>query len=111
VPDAAGMLMLKVHRLPERAWNMGFAPFAILTAKRPLAGSSGDLAFLRDAYGLTATEAEIAMLLRQGRTRSQIREVRGITQETLRSHLRALFAKLGVKRETEAIHLLHALLS
>lgn len=110
-PDGAGTLMMKLHRLPAREWNMGFAPFAILTVKRPLAACPTDVAFLRDGYGLTATEAEIALLLRQGRSRDQVREMRGITQETLRSHLRALFAKLGVKRETEAIHLLHALLS
>ncbi|MCD2315342.1 helix-turn-helix transcriptional regulator [Sphingomonas sp. IC-11] len=110
-PDAAGMLMLKVHRLPSREWNMGFAPFAILIAKRPPGGSDADVAVLRDAYGLTVAEAEIAMLLRAGRTREAICAVRAITRETLRSHLRSLFSKLGVKKETEAIHLLHALLS
>ncbi|OWK28568.1 helix-turn-helix transcriptional regulator [Sphingomonas mucosissima] len=110
-PTPAGVLMLKVHRLPDREWNMGFAPFAILIAKRPPAADSADAAFLRETYGLTASEAEIALLLRLGRTRAQICTARAITGETLRSHLRSLFGKLGVRRETEAIHLLHALLS
>ena len=111
VADGAGVLMLKLHRLPAREWNMGFAPFAILVAKRSGGSSAADLEFLREAYGLTASEAEIALLLRAGRPRDSICAARGITRETLRSHLRALFAKLGVSRETEAIHLLHALLS
>lgn len=110
-PDAAGMLMLKWHCLPPREWNMGFAPYAILIAKRPPSGNAADVAVLREAYGLTAAEAEIAILLRMGRTRDAICEVRAITHETLRSHLKSLFSKLSVKRETEAIHLLHALLS
>jgi DNA-binding CsgD family transcriptional regulator len=111
VPDGVGVLVLKLHRLPEREWNMGFAPFAILIAKRSGGVSTVDLAFLRNGYGLTMAEAEIALLLRAGQTRDAICAARGIARETLRSHLRALFAKLGVSRETEAIHLLHALLS
>ena len=109
--SASGMLMLKVHRLPEREWNMGFAPFAILVAKRGVQGSAADMSLLRETYGLTATEAEIALLLRQGRSRAEICTLRGVTHETMRSHLRSLFAKMGVKRETAAIHLLHTLLN
>lgn len=109
--NEAGLVMLKLHRLPVRLWNMGFAPFAILTAKRRSVASERDLKLLRDDYGLTAAETEIAMLLRQGLSRAQIGDRRGIGAETLRSHLRALFGKLGVRRETEAIHLLHALLT
>jgi DNA-binding CsgD family transcriptional regulator len=111
ISDSAGLLMLKLYRLPAREWNMGFAPYAILIAKRPNAANAVDHRFLRDAYGLTATEAEVALLLRSGLARDAICTARGITRETLRSHLRSLFAKLGVARETEAIHLLHALLS
>lgn len=111
VSDGAGVMMLRLFRLPAREWNMGFAPFAILIVKRTSGAGTLDLRLLRDTYGLTATEAEIALLLRAGQTRGAICSTRGITRETLRSHLRALFAKLGVSRETEAIHLLHALLN
>lgn len=109
--DPSGMLTLKFHRLPDREWDMGYAPFAVLIAKRPTDVDSTALALLRDTYGLTTSEAEIAVMLRAGRTRAQICAARGITPETVRSHLRALFGKLGVRRETEAIHFLHALLS
>lgn len=110
VTGGAGMLTLRVHRLPEREWNMGFAPFAIVIAKRPGGANAADLALIRASHGLTASEAEIALLLRAGRGRAEICTLRGITRETLRSHLRSLFGKLGVSRETEAIHLLHAML-
>lgn len=111
VGDAAGLMVLKLHRLPAREWSMGFAPFAILVVKKSAGSGAVDLGFLRDHYLLTATEAEIALLLRAGQTRDAICAKRGITRETLRSHLRSLFAKLGVNRETEAIHLLHAVLN
>ncbi|ONF95963.1 helix-turn-helix transcriptional regulator [Sphingomonas jeddahensis] len=108
IADEGGALTLRLHRLPLREWNMGFAPYAILIAKRA-GGGAADLAFLRGNYDLTAAEGEIALLLHAGRPRDAICAARGITRETLRSHLRSLFAKLGVSRETEAIHLLHAL--
>lgn len=111
IADGAGTMVFKLHRLPEREWSMGFAPFAILVVKRSGGAGAIDLSFLRDTYALTASEAEIALLLRAGQSRDAICATRGITRETLRSHLRSLFAKLGVGRETEAIHLLHALLS
>ncbi len=111
VADGSGLLTLRIHRLPLREWNMGFAPYAILVAKRAGRGATADLTTLRAAYELTAAEGEIALLLRAGHSREAIRLARGITRETLRSHLRSLFAKLGVSRETEAIHLLHAVLS
>lgn len=110
VTGGTGLLTLRVHRLPQREWNMSFAPFAIVIVKRPAGANSADLALIRASHGLTATEAEIALLLRAGRRRTDICTLRGITRETLRSHLRSLFAKLGVRRETEAIHVLHALL-
>lgn len=110
INDGSGLLTLRLHRLPTREWNMGFAPYAILIAKRAGSARPADLAFLRDAYALTATEGEIALLLCAGRSRDVISATRGITRETLRSHLRSIFAKLGVSRETEAIHMLHALL-
>ncbi len=111
VRTGAGMMVLKLHRLPAREWNMGFAPFAILVVNRPGGGSAAaDIAFLRDHHGLTTAEAEVALLLRAGHGRAAICAQRGITRETLRSHLRALFAKLGAHKETEALHLLHMML-
>ena len=105
-----GTMVLRLYRLPAREWAMGFAPFAVMIVSRA-APALADVTLLRDTYRLTAAESEIALLLRAGRSRDAICESRGITRETLRSHLRALFAKLGVNRETEAIHLLHTLLA
>lgn len=104
-------LRLKLHRLPANDapmhGAMGFAPYAILVAE-PLAHLADPATVLRTRYRLTATETEIALLLRAGHPRDTICARRHITRETLRTHLRAIFAKLGVRRETEAIHVLLA---
>lgn len=110
VPDGAGVMTLKLHRLPIREWSMGFAPAAILVVKRSRYPGAIDVTVLRDTYRLTATEAAIALALLAGRPRMEICAIRGITRETLRTHLRTLFAKLGVNREADAIHLLHAVM-
>lgn len=115
VPDGdtwdvgGGVMTLKLHRLPTREWSMGFAPAAILVVKRSLHPGAIDVGVLRDTYRLTAAEAAIALALLAGRPRAEICVARGITRETLRTHLRTLFAKLGVNREADAIHLLHAI--
>ncbi|UVO51555.1 helix-turn-helix transcriptional regulator [Sphingomonas sp. SUN019] len=115
VPDeveggTGGVMTLKLHCLPARDWSMGFAPAAILVVKRSLYPGPIDASVLRDTYRLTAAEAAIALALLMGQPRAQICAARGITRETLRTHLRTLFAKLGVNREADAIHLLHAVL-
>jgi DNA-binding CsgD family transcriptional regulator len=101
---------IQLHRLPQREWDMGFAPFAIAVATRPLIASDGEGASLRSAFGLTGTETDIALMLAKGLSRDGIMAARGISRETLRSHLRALYPKLGVQREREAVWLLGELL-
>jgi DNA-binding CsgD family transcriptional regulator len=115
VPDEVaggigGVMTLKLHRLPTREWSMGFAPAAILVVKRSRYPGPVDVGVLRDTYRLTAAESAIALALLAGHPRAEICAARGITTETLRTHLRTLFAKLGVNREADAIHLLHAVL-
>jgi DNA-binding CsgD family transcriptional regulator len=106
----ASALSIQVHRLPRREWDLGFAPHAILLATQadPVAGQQD--AGLRAAFGLTTTEAEIALMLARGMVRPAICAARGISNETLRSHLRAIYAKLGVRREAEVVRVLNALM-
>ncbi|MEG3179552.1 helix-turn-helix transcriptional regulator [Sphingomonas sp. LT1P40] len=113
MPDARPerpVVSLQFHRLPRREWAMGFAPFAVAVATRPGTVREEDGSGIRAAFGLTGTETAIALMLAGGQNRETIRVARGVSKETMRSHLRALFAKLGVRRETDAIRLLSELL-
>jgi DNA-binding CsgD family transcriptional regulator len=77
---------------------------AVLTVLRT------QLAAIRDRWerrhrpsGLTAREAEIAHLLREGLTNQEIAERLVISTGTVRTHLESIFAKLGVHTRTAAV--------
>ena len=62
-------------------------------------------AFLRRILGLTATEAEVALALACGATASAIARDRAVSLETVRSHLKTIFAKTGTRRQATLVAL------
>jgi len=94
-------LVLDVMRLPKRPFALGFEPRVLAVVR---GSSRADAAFaetLQQAYGLTATEAQIALRLADGDAREVIADDRGVSIQTLRTHIRNLFLKVGVRREGE----------
>ena len=65
-----------------------------------------DAAILRRAFDLTAAEAEVACLLLQDNTVVEIAHRLGVTSHTVRFHLKQLFAKVGVRRQSERVRAL-----
>lgn len=61
---------------------------------------------LRQLYQLTPAEAALAVLLGEGLTLEETAARLGISRNTARTHLRAVFAKTGVKRQTALVQLL-----
>ncbi|MCC6076484.1 helix-turn-helix transcriptional regulator [Pseudomonas sp. GCM10022188] len=61
---------------------------------------------LRQLYQLTPAEASLAVLLGEGLTLEESASRLGISRNTARTHLRAVFAKTGVKRQTALVQLL-----
>jgi DNA-binding CsgD family transcriptional regulator len=57
-------------------------------------------------FGLTAKEASVALRLASGRTLQEAAEDLGITQSTARAHLRSIFAKTGIDRQTKLVRAL-----
>ena len=68
-----------------------------------------DQRLVEAVLGLTPTEAEIAVLLAEGRTVRQIAEATGRGYSTVRSHLKHTFSKLGVRRQFEVAQAVHSL--
>jgi DNA-binding CsgD family transcriptional regulator len=80
----------------------------ILLTLNPFALSGDDqLKRLRQLYGLTPAEARICMLLSQGVSMPIAAQRQGVSYETARSHLKSIFSKIGVTRQTELVALLH----
>ena len=61
--------------------------------------------------GLSPAETEIAVLLAQGRTTREIAATTGRGYSTVRTHLKHIFAKLGVSRQVEVAQLVWKLSS
>jgi ATP/maltotriose-dependent transcriptional regulator MalT len=57
---------------------------------------------IRDEYGLTERETEFLTLIVQGKTRSEIERELFVSQNTVKTHARHLYAKLDVHSKEEA---------
>lgn len=57
---------------------------------------------LRGRILLTQRECEVLNLLVAGKRNREIAEILGITENTVETHLRCIFRKLGVKNRVEA---------
>ena len=61
---------------------------------------------LRAHYGLTPAECRVALLLSDGHAPRKIANMVGVTDNTVRSQIKSIFSKTGVKRQGELIRLL-----
>jgi DNA-binding CsgD family transcriptional regulator len=75
----------------------------MLDSTIPARASEADLSQL---YGLTSTEARIANLLMEGKTLDECCRELGIQHSTGCSHLKRIFKKTGVHRQSELVSLL-----
>jgi DNA-binding CsgD family transcriptional regulator len=71
----------------------------------PEAGHAPTLEALGQIYGLTPAEAEIVQLMARGLPLDEIAEDRGISLNTVRSHLKRIFNKTGTSRQGELLRL------
>lgn len=70
---------------------------------------ASDTDALRAIFDLSGAEAHVALLLAQGESLRSISELRGISYETTRSHMKAIFQKTEVKRQSELVSLFNAI--
>ena len=105
-------LALHVKPVVPREQNHRSRPVAALVlivdpAARP-GMAPGDV---EAALGLSPAETEIAVLLAEGRTAREIAAATGREYSTVRTHLKHIFAKLGVSRQVEVARLVWGLSS
>jgi DNA-binding response OmpR family regulator len=94
-PFGGAELFARIAALLRRAAR--HAP-AANGAAAEAASRSGPLAdeALRERFGLTARQVDVARLLGEGRTNHEIAEQLGVSYFTVRSHTEQVLAKLGV---------------
>ena len=96
-------------------------PLTWQDARSPLAGMAGSAAiFIQDTsqpqsfpgaafaklYGLTPTEVCVCLELTQGVSPQELAGVLGVSANTIKTHLKHIFAKTGVARQGELIRLM-----
>ncbi len=64
------------------------------------------LEILEGLYGLTSAEARVAALIAKNNSPADIADRLGTTMNTIRTHLRHIFAKTGSERQIDLVHLL-----
>jgi DNA-binding CsgD family transcriptional regulator len=86
---------------PYDPWLAIDRPAAILCVTAPEDAARERAARLAAEYGLTPAEAAVALEIAKGDGRAAVAVRLGIRETTVRSHLSAIFDKLGIHRQAE----------
>ncbi len=96
------------HLLPARGAALDlFSRIHSVLVVMPLSVPNAPPArMLQAMFDFTPSEARIAVALAEGRSIDAIGEDFGVARETVRSHLRSIFAKSGVSKQSALVRLL-----
>ncbi|MGQ0444695.1 MAG: helix-turn-helix transcriptional regulator [Beijerinckiaceae bacterium] len=96
-----GARPLVVHGAPlaRSAQDMFQQARAILTIDDPNARQAPHGPILRQVFGLTAAEADVAIALASGRDIEEVAQIRGVSIGTLRNQVKTVFAKTDTSRQ------------
>jgi len=109
----AGMppYLLSVRPLPrrERSGDIDARAVAIVFVRDPLSSSRAASGVLREVFGFTEAEANLARALQSGTTVAQYARERVVSLNTIYTHLRRIKEKTGCKRMGELVRKLNDL--
>lgn len=69
---------------------------------------SKQIAAVRESFGLSAREAEVAELIARGNTVAHIAELLFVSENTVRTHSKRIYVKLGIHKRQELIELVES---
>ena len=105
-PSGAEPLVLAVRQLPVSLLGVATRAAAAVFVRRPeTTPGSGNV--LRTCFGLTVAEAELAEALRTGTTVSDYALLRGLSSNTVYTHLRRIKDKTGTTRLPDLVRKLN----
>ena len=99
-------VIIRVLPVPCAARNPFLGARALLTFTTIEPKPAPNPTALITAFGLTPAEARLASIIAEGLSPEQAAEQLGITKETARSQLKAVFVKTGTHRQGELVALL-----
>ncbi len=111
-PSGRAKLGVIVRAIPLNAWSEGKRrPSVAVMIRDPERKSEASHEIMRNLFDLTPAEAALAMQLANGQTLEEASEELGIRKNTARAHLRSIFSKTGVTRQTMLVRLILSSLS
>ena len=103
-------LAVHVNPVDRQETDFGVWPVAALVlVVDPASRRSVDPAMAGAVLGLTKMESQVAVLLAEGRSVAQIAAAFGRKESTIRSHVKQMFAKLGLSRQVDLVRLVMSL--
>lgn len=105
-PSGQVSLGIVVEPVPQQSWDEGESKPAVVVYCRDAVGQSLlSTSITRQVFGFTPSETALAMELANGLSLEEAAASLGIRRNTARAHLRAIFSKTGVRRQTELVRL------
>jgi DNA-binding CsgD family transcriptional regulator len=106
-PSGRGKLGIAIRTNPMNELSEGrHWPAVTVFMRDPDRKSQGSVDTLRNLYGLTPAEALLSLQLAEGLTLDEAADQLNIRKNTARAHLRSIFSKTGVTRQTSLVSLL-----
>ena len=102
--EAGTPLVLEVHpvqmtRKDSRSWEVG----ALVLVVDPITRPRVDPRLPAMVWGLTPTESRVAVALATGQTAAGVAGELGCAESTVRTHVKRVYRKVGVRKQTELI--------
>lgn len=105
VEDALCLAVVAARRPGEARLDQ---PFVMLFASKPCAPSLPDTRQLRSHFGLTYSQAKLAIEIAKGEGLRACTQRLGIAMSTGRSHLKQIFQKTETRRQAELVRVISA---
>jgi DNA-binding CsgD family transcriptional regulator len=106
-PSGKVSLGLVVQSIPVLDWSGGEEqPSAIVFVRDADSKTQASNRMIQQLFNLTLAETNLAVELVNGASLEEAAEALGIRRNTARAHLRAIFSKTGVRRQTELVRII-----
>ncbi len=100
-------LGVAVRPVPMNEWSEGRSvPTVAIFISDPDFGAEAPVQVITRLFGFTPTEAQLSLLLAEGLSLDEASQALGISRNTARTHLRSVFNKTGVSRQTLLVRLI-----
>ena len=99
-------IIVNIVRIEDAVYNPFSAHSAIVTLIDLEASKVSSSELLQKLFGLTKVQARVAQTLSLGLSLEDVARELGISKETARTHLKSIFARMDLSRQSELVALL-----